>query len=397
MAQTEAEAASEEATTEQAIKGAEATDSESIRTTLPNDVAAVLTKRAFSPGAMRKLLRDTYYLGPIGIGRGGWIGAFGGGQPGTEMRRPQGALYKFPRSWRFAALQRALSTGLITHVGDGTFTTSERGAAVLSMVDVCPDCGEQREPMIQSSYHVGNPNSAGHIENHRLVTKCPECGGDGYSDRSGGISYSAFEREGEYAESVFETFADRDDVRVFGDEKSIDEAAAERVPETNADAIESLLEDVVANQTIPTPRDIFGTQTEDLYERPVIPVSSSSGSLFRFSGTDDALAVSRCDEKGEVHFTVEDGRLRVNMSYEVAVKQGAKEAIKNDTTEASWEGDHWTIHPRGLCHAVCVLAGFEKYYGRWTVTATPSAAALCSVPLVGITEDGDLIEADTSG
>ena len=83
----------------------------SIREALPpEDVRDALTKAAFSPGAVRKLLRDTYYMGPIGIGRGGWIGAYGGGQPGTQMRRPGGALYEFPRSWRYAALQPGIQS-----------------------------------------------------------------------------------------------------------------------------------------------------------------------------------------------------------------------------------------------------------------------------------------------
>ena len=113
-----------EASEEQAISHTEATDAESIRGRLPEDITERLTKRAFSPGALRKLLRDTYYMGPIGIGRGGWIGAYGDGQPGTELRRPRGALYNVPRSWRYAALQRGLNTGLITHVGGGRFAAT---------------------------------------------------------------------------------------------------------------------------------------------------------------------------------------------------------------------------------------------------------------------------------
>ena len=98
-----------EASSDQAIERAEATDRSSVIEALPADVEADLTKRAFSPGSLRKILRDSYYLGPIGVGRGGWVGAYGNGQPGTEMRRPDGALYNFPRSWRYAALERALS------------------------------------------------------------------------------------------------------------------------------------------------------------------------------------------------------------------------------------------------------------------------------------------------
>jgi len=98
----------EDASEEQAVDVAAANDADHIRAALPGDVQDALTKKAFSPGSMRKILRDTYYLGPIAIGTGGWRGLYGDGQPGTGMRRPEGALYNFPRSWRRAALERAL-------------------------------------------------------------------------------------------------------------------------------------------------------------------------------------------------------------------------------------------------------------------------------------------------
>lgn len=388
--ETDAEAVGEGDSTEQAIKQSKATDSDSIRGSLPDDVRDVLTKRAFSPGSMRKLLRDTYYLGPINIGRGGWIGAFGNGQPGTGMRRPDGALYNFPRSWRYAALERGLSTGLLIHIGSGRFATSERGAAVLRQIDVCPDCEQRREPMIESSYYVGNPNTDGHIENHRLVTRCPECDDNGYDNRTASVSYTTYERDEERSEGIKTIIKDMPKVRVAGDGREIDADAADSIPETHSEDIESLLDSVVENQTIRTPRDIFGAHEEDVYERPVI-TKDSEGDFFSFSGSDDSLTVSQCNEKAAIHFTVEGDLLRVHMDYETAVEEGAKEAIKNDTAQGSWTGDHWTIEPKGLCHAVSVLTGYEKYYGRWTVTATDEAVALCSVPLVGINDEGNLI------
>ena len=58
------------------------------------------------------------------------------------------------RSWRYAALERGLSTGLLVHVGGGRFATTEHGVAVLRQIDVRPECGEGREPMIESSYYA---------------------------------------------------------------------------------------------------------------------------------------------------------------------------------------------------------------------------------------------------
>jgi len=199
----------------------EATDDEVIRARLPANVIDELTKRAFSPGTVRKLLRDCYYLGPVSIGTGGWVGAYANGKPGTGLRRPSGALYNFPRSWRFAAIVRALRTGLITHIGNGRFATTERGTAVLDQIDQCPEHEVRREPAVRKTTYVGNPNEEGVFQSHALITKCPECGDTEYSGGSLTIGYEPFEQDEEWVKYALEQVVG-EGARVYADGQPID-------------------------------------------------------------------------------------------------------------------------------------------------------------------------------
>lgn len=403
----------ETASKEQAVETAEATDSENIRGSLPEDIRAALTKRAFSPGALRKLLRDTYYMGPIGIGRGGWRGIHGGGRPGTQMRRPGGALYNFPRSWRYAALERGLNLGLIAHTGGGRFATTERGVAVLRGTDVCPDCGVHREPYIRHSVYVRNPNSeGGREESHELVTACPECGANGYGTAgdSTTTSYEQFQRDEDYLDGVRERLADHPDTRVFGVEGEVDPDAADSTPDVDSDAVEDLLDEFVEEQTPPEARDLFSATDEGLFGRPVVTIPSD-GTFYRFKGTPESIAVSRTDTEGDIHITVDsEGRLKVGMSYEIAVEHNVKDVLHNQAEDAKWSGDYWTIGADRLARAVSKLTiGFSEdewrgaaYYPdsedeptgdeTWfTVTVTEDAMDAVTTPMLGVDADGELI------
>ena len=388
----------EDAKDEQAIDHTEAEDAEEIRKGLPADVEERLTKRAFSPGALRKLLRDTYYIGPIGIGSGGWRGVYGGGKPGTQMRRPDGALYNFPRSWRYAALERALKTGLITHVGGGLFCATERGVAVLRRIDRCHECGEERVPMVRHSHYVGNPNTEGHLESHALVTACETHESTGYAGGSTSVGYEDFDRDEDAVERAMERIEGHPEARTFGGSREVRPEAAEEIPELDEDELDEVLEEYVEAYTPASPREIYEAGETDLYDRLVVNVPAE-GAHFKAYGNDDALVVSRTDEEGEVHFTVEDaeeGRVRAHMSYEVAVEQGAKDALKHPATNASWEGDYWTYDADGLAAAFSVLTGDYKPQHkdkvRVTVTATEEAVALADVPMPGIDAEGELTD-----
>lgn len=402
---------SESASEEQAINHSEATDADSIRERLPDDISERLTKRAFSPGAVRKILRDTYYMGPIGIGRGGWMGMYGNGQPGTEMRRPDGALYNFPRSWRYAALQRALNTGIITHVGGGRFAATERGVAVLRLIDECPDCGRKRVPGVRSTFYTGDPNTEGHLESHDLVTYCPDCGGDGYSDGSVASNVTEYDRDDDAVDYATEVIADFPEARTFGGDREVSDDAAHTVPDVDEDETEELLDEVVENQTESDPRELFQPEDEGLFGREVIGIPGD-GEFYRFRGTPESIAVSKSDSEGDIHITVDgEDRLKVGMNYHVAVELNVKDVLHYEGEDAEWNGDYWTIGADRLARAVSKLTlGFSEeqrrgaaYYPdsedvdatgdvtQLTVTVSEDAMEAVDVPMIGVDGNGNII------
>jgi hypothetical protein len=378
--------------TEAAVEIEDASDKATIRERLPTDIEDELTDTAFSPGRMRKLLRDTYYLGPIGIGSGGIRRVFGGGKAGTEMRRPGGALYNFPRSWRFAAFERGLKTGLITHVGNGQFAATERGGGLLERIDECPDCGVQRQPHMKHSVYVGNPNTEGHIESHKLLTACPECGANGYNrgSQQGSVSYERFDRDDEALEVAQERIADTPEARTYGGDREVDSATVEKVPNVDKSEIDDVLAEWVEDHTEPTVRDIFGDEREsytDLYDRDVETVDAEGG-YAAFHGGEETVTVTRSDEEGDCHIVVrhvsddspDEDRFNVEMGFEVAVEEGAKDALKSRSGE--WDGDQWHINAHRLGECISALTG--GYFGDdLTVTVTPEAVDLTVSGLPG--------------
>lgn len=391
------------ASTTQAIEAAEATDREHIIEALPEDIRSRLTKRAFSPGSLRKLLIDTYYAGPIGIGRGGWIGLYGGGAPGTEMRRPHGALYNFPRSWRYAALQRALNTGIITHVGDGKFAATQRGVALLNIVDRCPEHNTTRKPMVKTSRYQASPR-ASVITSHRLVTVCPDCGTSGYSDKrfNSGSAYEELERSDTAVNHLTERLEGHPHARVYGLDRPID-ADLSDTPSVDEDATEELLEAVVENHVAGTPAELFAAYDVDQWDREVITIPSD-GAHYRFAGFDDAVAVSRKDTTGDVHFTLaENGEtLIAKMSYNTAT-EGAKEDVKTMLgTVKKYEWDNankqWLIEPEILPVVVGKLTKEHQHENRpdkpafeVTVSEDAMTTVVSEVPMLGVDADGELI------
>lgn len=399
-------------TDDNAVETSEASDADEIRQKLPDDVQAELTKAAFNPGTVRELIRDTYYMGPIGIGRGGWIGALNNGQPGTQLRRPNGALYNYPRSWRYTALERALRAGIIQHVGGGRFASTERGVAILRRIDHCPDCDETRVPMVKHSRYVGNPNTEGSIESHALVTQCPECGGTGYDYGAASAGYEDYVRDEEYVEKIVsEWLSDCPRTRTYGGPRDVDPDAAERVPETDAEEIESLLDAKVENHTAAEPREMLPPVDEGLYGRDVVTVDDE-GEHYSFYGTDESIVASRTDEQGDVHIMDDgDGRLKVGMSYDLAVEKGLKDRLHYNAEDASWTGDYWTVDANRLARVVSKMTlgvtdgpqheregtiypdGDEPMADSLEyldVTVTEAAVEQVNTRMIGIDADGDL-------
>lgn len=148
---------------------------------LPEEVQAITNSATRAPDVIYALLRDAYYRGPVGVGKGGERRVYGGGKPGTGLRSPHGPLYDFPESWRVGILSRALDAGLIVRVDDGdeddlddgTYATTEFGRDVLLDADRCSDCGRVRRPYIRVSTVKLSRYST--TKNAELVTACPDC------------------------------------------------------------------------------------------------------------------------------------------------------------------------------------------------------------------------------
>lgn len=250
--------------------------------------------------------------------------------------------------------------------------------------------------MVRSSYYEGNPNTEGHLESHQLVTECPECGGHGYDYGAGVVGFEDYERTEERVERAVEAIDGHPEARVYGDERDVRPEAALEEPELDEEAVEEVLAEHVENYTPPRPRDV-GEVTADLYDREVLPLETP-GEHVNYYGTDDALVVKRADEEGDVHLTVADAeerRLTVSMSYEVAVEEGAKDAVKSGPTDAEWDGNKWTVSADDVPRLASVLSGewvpqHESDPLRLNVTVTDEALALVDVPVPGVDEDGEI-------
>lgn len=163
-----ARAAERKAAKEQA-KATEAANSEG----LPEAARAVWDGKLLNTNNIRNVLREAYWLGPIGEGSGGQrcphFPPCGCGTPGTGMRRPGGALYEMPESHRSKVLRVMTEGGLITNNGKGYVATPE-GAAALAEMDTCPDCGGRKEAY--KTYSAYNARTYV-MESHGIAYFCP--------------------------------------------------------------------------------------------------------------------------------------------------------------------------------------------------------------------------------
>lgn len=141
---------------------------------LPDDVQAELSA-TFSPDVIYALLRDAYYRGPVPVGKGGERRVYGGGTPGTGLRRPDGPLYNYPESWRNSVLGKATDLDLLVLVEDRGYAATERGLDLLLDLDRCPDCGRVNRPTLK------NQNSSRRLT--VIKTECPVHGNGGGYER----------------------------------------------------------------------------------------------------------------------------------------------------------------------------------------------------------------------
>ncbi len=143
---------------------------------LPDDVQKAITDgtKATSRERFRKLLRDTYYSGPLPKGSSPEksMGA-NTSSPGSELRRSRdGALWNLTQKQENILLDTAQDLDLIGE-HNGQYFTTERGAEILTLLDRCDDCGAVREPHYEERTVQISRYSSG--KNHSLVTKCREC------------------------------------------------------------------------------------------------------------------------------------------------------------------------------------------------------------------------------
>lgn len=143
---------------------------------VPDDVQRVINNdtKATSRERIRKLLRDAYYAGPIPKGSSPERSTGANtSSPGSDLRRSRdGALWNLTQKQENALIQTAKDLTLIdTHQGE-VFTTP-RGVEILSVLDRCDECDDQRVPHYDERTVQISRYSTG--KNHSLTTKCESC------------------------------------------------------------------------------------------------------------------------------------------------------------------------------------------------------------------------------
>lgn len=145
--------------------------------TVPDDVQSEIDSdtKATSRSRFQKLLRDVYYAGPIK--RGGKPEKNLGqntSTPGSDLRRSRdGALWNLTEKQETLLLETAINLELLKRDANGAYYTTNRGAHVLSALDRCDSCDEQRVPNYKERTVQISRYTSG--KNHSLETNCPDC------------------------------------------------------------------------------------------------------------------------------------------------------------------------------------------------------------------------------
>lgn len=143
---------------------------------IPNDVQEAIDSdtKATSRDRFRKLLRDTYYAGPLPRGSSPERSTGANtSSPGSNLRRSRdGALWNLTQKQETLLLSEATDLGLIAE-HNGQYFTTQRGVDTLKALDTCSDCGTVRQPHYEERTVQISRYSAS--KNHSLVTKCPDC------------------------------------------------------------------------------------------------------------------------------------------------------------------------------------------------------------------------------
>lgn len=283
---------------------------------LPEDVQdEFLNGKTRSADVLYALLRDAYYRGPVSVGKGGERRVYGGGSPGTGLRRPDGPLYNMPESWRKGILSRAVDLDLLVQTDDadeldaGTFATTPRGRDLLLDADRCSDCGRVRTPRV--STETVELSRYSHTKNYHFITACPECEshagddvelGDDADDSYGGrdaLSYREDLNESEENVALYanddpsEFVEDPDEDAIQTDEDDAQDDDDEDDP-SDADADERDEDDAQGDET---------TDYDPTYEEGVrVRVASEDADL---SGDEGVIYSHFQDDDGTVLYRVD--------------------------------------------------------------------------------------------
>lgn len=156
---------------------------------IPEDVAGKISA-TFDIDQIVDLLQDTTLHGPIPHGTGGkkdWSGK-GDWSVGSGLRRPYGALYDMPKSWRESALSKAVDTGIIVKV-EGGYESTEKGMRLLAKLARCPECDEVKTPFLHiSTYRQGKFNTKS-MAMHLLCPEHDDTDGYGIEGMSSSVAH----------------------------------------------------------------------------------------------------------------------------------------------------------------------------------------------------------------
>lgn len=145
---------------------------------IPDDVAGKIST-TFDIDQITKLLNDLAFFKGMGEGQGGkrMVRRGDGWKVGTGLRRPHGALYDMPKTWRHSILNKATETGIIEAVTDDDdatkYVVTSKGLELLGKLNRCPKCGGLKRP-----HHVHWSQQTGHrsrITGEYIVFACPDC------------------------------------------------------------------------------------------------------------------------------------------------------------------------------------------------------------------------------
>jgi hypothetical protein len=180
---------------------------------LADDIQSKVSS-TFDLNFIRKLLRNSYYKGPIVEGEGG--------RGGHGLRHRGYALAGMPSSHRKSVMRKATEVDLVVELNNG-YATTARGSSLLRQMTDCEECGEREVPTLMP---VGRRHSA--FVN--LLTFCPNC--NDFEERSEDSRFRygkkyRFNRDEESLREAVEAMVANENVVLWLNNMTLDKAVDE--------------------------------------------------------------------------------------------------------------------------------------------------------------------------